>query len=139
MFGTACTPETPIGTCMVSSEGACAAYYNFGRFSRERRVRDGRPCSRTRWRGDDLTTPEKAALGRGRGRRPTPASEHLRTEEQVLERIERARRRRPRVREERITLAHGAGGKATQTLIEAVFLDAFRNPDARAARRRGAV
>jgi hydrogenase expression/formation protein HypD len=34
VFGTACTPETPIGTCMVSSEGACAAYYNFGRFSR---------------------------------------------------------------------------------------------------------
>lgn len=36
VFGTACTPETPIGTCMVSSEGACAAYYNFGRFTRER-------------------------------------------------------------------------------------------------------
>ncbi|GIH52687.1 hydrogenase expression/formation protein HypD [Microbispora rosea] len=36
VFGTACTPETPIGTCMVSSEGACAAYYNFGRFSRQR-------------------------------------------------------------------------------------------------------
>jgi hydrogenase expression/formation protein HypD len=34
VFGTACTPETPIGTCMVSSEGACAAYYNFGRLSR---------------------------------------------------------------------------------------------------------
>ena len=34
VFGTACTPETPIGTCMVSSEGACAAYYNYGRFSR---------------------------------------------------------------------------------------------------------
>jgi hydrogenase expression/formation protein HypD len=33
VFGTACTPETPIGTCMVSSEGACAAYYNFGRLS----------------------------------------------------------------------------------------------------------
>jgi hydrogenase expression/formation protein HypE len=49
-------------------------------------------------------------------------------EEQVLERIERARRARPRLREENITLAHGAGGKATQTLIEAVFLDAFRNP-----------
>jgi hydrogenase expression/formation protein HypD len=27
VFGTACTPETPIGTCMVSSEGACAAYF----------------------------------------------------------------------------------------------------------------
>ncbi|HTP33976.1 MAG TPA: hydrogenase formation protein HypD [Candidatus Acidoferrales bacterium] len=36
VFGTACTPETPIGTCMVSSEGACAAYYNFGRFARDR-------------------------------------------------------------------------------------------------------
>ncbi|HEY3998976.1 MAG TPA: hydrogenase formation protein HypD [Candidatus Xenobia bacterium] len=36
VFGTACTPETPIGTCMVSSEGACAAYYNYGRFKRER-------------------------------------------------------------------------------------------------------
>ncbi len=36
VFGTACTPETPIGTCMVSSEGACAAYYNYGRFTRKR-------------------------------------------------------------------------------------------------------
>ena len=36
VFGTACTPETPIGTCMVSSEGACAAYYNFGRFDRRK-------------------------------------------------------------------------------------------------------
>jgi hydrogenase expression/formation protein HypD len=38
VFGTGCTPERPIGTCMVSSEGACAAYYNFGRFARERVV-----------------------------------------------------------------------------------------------------
>jgi hydrogenase expression/formation protein HypE len=50
-------------------------------------------------------------------------------EQQVLDRIERARRRRARVREERITLAHGSGGKASHTLIEAVFLDAFRNPE----------
>ncbi len=35
VFGTACTPERPIGTCMVSSEGACAAYYNYGRFTRQ--------------------------------------------------------------------------------------------------------
>jgi hydrogenase expression/formation protein HypD len=34
VFGTACTPETPIGACMVSSEGACAAYYQYGRLSR---------------------------------------------------------------------------------------------------------
>jgi hydrogenase expression/formation protein HypD len=38
VFGTACTPERPIGTCMVSSEGACAAYYNFGRFARGERA-----------------------------------------------------------------------------------------------------
>jgi hydrogenase expression/formation protein HypD len=38
VFGTACTPERPIGTCMVSSEGACAAYYNYGRFAREREL-----------------------------------------------------------------------------------------------------
>lgn len=31
-FGTRCTPSTPLGAPMVSSEGACAAYYNFGRF-----------------------------------------------------------------------------------------------------------
>jgi hydrogenase expression/formation protein HypD len=35
VFGTACTPQTPIGTCMVSPEGACAAYYEFGRLHRE--------------------------------------------------------------------------------------------------------
>ena len=38
VFGTACTPETPIGTCMVSPEGACAAYYNYGRFAREKEL-----------------------------------------------------------------------------------------------------
>ncbi len=38
VFGTGCTPETPIGTCMVSSEGACAAYYNFGRFAGRGRI-----------------------------------------------------------------------------------------------------
>jgi hydrogenase expression/formation protein HypE len=49
-------------------------------------------------------------------------------EQLVLERIDRVRRARARVREERITLAHGSGGKATHTLIEAIFLEAFRNP-----------
>jgi hydrogenase expression/formation protein HypD len=39
VFGTACTPERPIGTCMVSSEGACAAYYNYGRLARRRSER----------------------------------------------------------------------------------------------------
>ena len=31
VFGSACTPESPLGSLMVSSEGACAAYYNYGR------------------------------------------------------------------------------------------------------------
>jgi len=42
LFGTVCTPENPMGSCMVSSEGACAAYWSCGRFrqpeQRERRV-----------------------------------------------------------------------------------------------------
>jgi hydrogenase expression/formation protein HypD len=32
IFGTVCTPENPIGSCMVSSEGACAAHYSYGRY-----------------------------------------------------------------------------------------------------------
>ena len=30
-FGTRCTPEKPLGAPMVSAEGACAAYYQYGR------------------------------------------------------------------------------------------------------------
>src|SRR5580658_38200 len=58
---------------------------------------------------------------------PQPAPGTVR-EELVLERIDRTRRARPRVREDRITMSHGAGGKATQSLIEAIFLEAFSNP-----------
>ena len=36
VFGTACTPERPLGTCMVSSEGACAAFFSYGRLRRPR-------------------------------------------------------------------------------------------------------
>jgi hydrogenase expression/formation protein HypD len=32
LFGTLCTPMNPLGSCMVSSEGACAAHYSYGRF-----------------------------------------------------------------------------------------------------------
>ncbi len=32
LFGSVCTPDTPMGSCMVSSEGACAAHYSYGRF-----------------------------------------------------------------------------------------------------------
>lgn len=35
IFGTVCTPANPVGSCMVSSEGACAAHYSYGRFREE--------------------------------------------------------------------------------------------------------
>lgn len=35
LFATVCTPETPMGSCMVSSEGACAAHYSYGRYQAE--------------------------------------------------------------------------------------------------------
>jgi hydrogenase expression/formation protein HypD len=37
-FGKSCTPRSPLGATMVSSEGACAAYYNYGRFVQLERV-----------------------------------------------------------------------------------------------------
>ncbi|MFE9206293.1 hydrogenase expression/formation protein HypE [Micromonospora sp. NPDC007230] len=55
-------------------------------------------------------------------------SGQLSPEQQVLQRIERARQRAPRIRESRLTLAHGAGGKATHSLVEGLFVEAFRNP-----------
>jgi hydrogenase expression/formation protein HypD len=35
LFGKMCSPETPVGACMVSSEGSCAAYHKYGRFKHE--------------------------------------------------------------------------------------------------------
>ena len=126
---------------MVSPEGACAAYYNYGRMTRSRvhevEIQAGLamtagqgapPGERERqdgsggWVADALREHDEA--GPQEQHHGGPSSR----EQQVLDRIDRARRRRPRVREERITMSHGAGGKATHTLIEAIFLDAFRNP-----------
>jgi hydrogenase expression/formation protein HypE len=60
---------------------------------------------------------ESAALGHGR------------TEEQVLAAIEQRRRRPARkLLDEHVTLAHGAGGKSTHALIEALFLPELHNP-----------
>jgi hydrogenase expression/formation protein HypE len=46
----------------------------------------------------------------------------------LFERVERVRRRKPRVRDTHITLAHGSGGKAMHELIEGLFLEHLRNP-----------
>jgi hydrogenase expression/formation protein HypE len=60
---------------------------------------------------------------------PRPELQRHAREREVLDRIDQYRRRsRTILRDERITMAHGAGGKATHTLVEAVFLEAFRNP-----------
>ena len=89
VFGTACTPERPIGTGMVSKR------------RRLRRLLQPRP-SHTRT-GDGMSNREREAL----------------------ELIERVRSRPARFRDERITMAHGAGGRATLTLIEGLLAPAF--------------
>lgn len=50
------------------------------------------------------------------------------SESEVLERIENFRKRRPRLIDEFVTLAHGAGGKASAALVDAVFIEAFGAP-----------
>ena len=58
---------------------------------------------------------------------PGPAGPGPTREEVVLERIEAFRRRRPKLKDDFINSAHGAGGKASAALIDAVFVEAFRN------------
>ena len=60
-----------------------------------------------------MTPPETTAPGR---------------EQRILEIIETARSKRPRFKDDRVTMAHGAGGKATQTLIEGLLAPAFASP-----------
>ncbi|MGH9948996.1 MAG: hydrogenase expression/formation protein HypE [Pyrinomonadaceae bacterium] len=50
------------------------------------------------------------------------------TSSPLFERVERARRRKHKIRETHITLAHGSGGRAMHDLVEGVFLEAFQNP-----------
>ena len=50
-------------------------------------------------------------------------------EEQVIDRIMAMRKRRPRLIDEVVTLAHGAGGKSSAALVDAVFVEAFRNAE----------
>ena len=99
----------------------------------EEALREHEALERTQREQEQLAPPEPDAQSGSVATRfehhgsPQPLPGSVR-EELVLERIDRARRARPRVKEDRITMSHGAGGKATQTLIEAVFLDTFRNP-----------
>lgn len=71
----------------------------------------------------EATEPSDDEPGRHR-----PGTAYDDREQRVLDRIDRARRRKPKIKEDNITLAHGSGGKATQRLIQGIFLEEFRNP-----------
>jgi hydrogenase expression/formation protein HypE len=60
-------------------------------------------------------------------------------EERILGIIETTRAKRPKFRDERINMAHGAGGKATQTLIEGLLVPAFASPAGEAMADAGVV
>ena len=97
VFGTACTPERPIGTCMVSSEGACAAYYNFDALHARA--------------GGRVMAMQASASERGAGR--------------CIGSSRRLAASGAKFRDASVTMSHGAGGKATQALVEGLFLPAF--------------
>lgn len=63
-----------------------------------------------------------------RRERAEPAGRRDRSEEAVLQRIESARRRPVRFRDEQITMAHGAGGRASQQLVEGLVVPELTNP-----------
>ena len=107
-----------------------------GRAGRVRRRRDGgcaRPAALPRralgQRAPDPGDPggawvllvggRPATIGRRRWLMPCDR------EAKVIDRIEAYRRRRPRLTDEVVTMAHGAGGKASAALVDAVFLEAF--------------
>ena len=69
---------------------------------------------------------DRLAARRTRGRRADGTARPSR-EAEVIGRIDAFRRRRPRLKDEIITLAHGAGGKSSAALVDAVFVEAFGN------------
>ncbi len=75
-------------------------------------------------RGPESDTESEAVSSSGQARR----AEQDAREDKVLGIIETARGKRPKFRDDRITMAHGAGGKATAGLIEGLLVPAFANP-----------
>jgi hydrogenase expression/formation protein HypE len=77
--------------------------------------------------GDVGLEPEIGETGEGDrpGRAPDPVSAR---EDRILDIIEKTRAKRPKFRDDHITMAHGAGGKATAALIEGMLVPAFASP-----------
>ena len=126
-FGTACTPRNPLGATMVSSEGACAAYYLYRRLARRRN--SGRPQGgELRWlssTGDlaaelDHRSSATAMLRRRADFEGWTCPVPLRDSPTIV-------------------MGHGGGGAMSAELVEHLFLPALRQRAARPARRlRGA-
>ena len=109
-FGKACTPQTPLGATMVSSEGACAAYYHLWPLSAKHvgraASRGGRPC---------------LSLGQDRAESRSSSSPAL-----CLPWIV-----------EHVLLGHGSGGTLTADLIQQVFMEGLRFQPATGSGRPG--
>ena len=110
-FGCVCTPQNPLGATMVSSEGACAAYFAYGRHL-------------------DLETPP-AGVGADRVVGPTRPTREGFEPMSALETLLNADRFGscpvPQSRYDQIVLGHGGGGWLTADLIQRIFLPAFGN------------
>ncbi len=90
---------------------------------RLRRLLQLRPLRAGQGGGGDVTEPTVASEKRiGAGRPSAPDRE-----QRVLEIIETARAKRPRFKDSAVNMSHGAGGKATQTLIEGLYVPAFES------------
>lgn len=76
-----------------------------------------------------VRTSELARTGARNPRSPDQPQSTRDREERILGIIETARAKRPKFRDERITLSHGAGGKATSALIEGLLAPAFASPE----------
>ena len=102
-FGKECTPRHPLGATMVSSEGACAAYYNYGRFLSAAELAN----AGTAFTGaaHALTTSKSGAPDFSNWTCPLPLRDYP-----------------------TIVMGHGGGGKLGNELVEHLFLPAFRNP-----------
>ncbi len=77
----------------------------------------------------------RSSLATTEGRNEPPSDR----EQKILSIIERTRAKRPKFRDEHITMSHGAGGKATSSLVEGLFVPAFENPALEALGDAGAV
>jgi hydrogenase expression/formation protein HypD len=67
LFGTVCTPENPMGSCMVSSEGACAAHYTYGRYKDVPGPLTPALSPQERGEGEGRVNPLSPHAGRGLG------------------------------------------------------------------------